>query len=112
VIAVQQADGKVFVSWRLFATDSANTPFNLYRTTAAAQRTDGRRFGLGSNGQPRPNGAADLHDYKIDGKLLWTINLVKNIREGAHYTQFMVYDLECSLAKHRLQPSSTYQLLS
>src|SRR5215204_2752515 len=27
-------------------------------------------------------------------KLLWTINLGKNIREGAHYTQFMVYDLD------------------
>jgi len=26
--------------------------------------------------------------------LLWEINLGKNIREGAHYTQFMVYDLD------------------
>lgn len=32
--------------------------------------------------------------YKLDGTLLWTINLGKNIREGAHYTQFMVYDLD------------------
>ncbi|MBB1286603.1 rhamnogalacturonan lyase [Flavisolibacter sp. BT320] len=32
--------------------------------------------------------------YKLDGALLWTINLGKNIREGAHYTQFMVYDLD------------------
>ena len=32
--------------------------------------------------------------YKMDGTLLWTINLGKNIREGAHYTQFMVYDLD------------------
>jgi len=31
--------------------------------------------------------------YKMDGTLLWTINLGKNIREGAHYTQFLVYDL-------------------
>ena len=30
----------------------------------------------------------------MDGTLLWTINLGKNIREGAHYTQFMVYDLD------------------
>jgi rhamnogalacturonan endolyase len=30
----------------------------------------------------------------LDGTLLWTINLGKNIREGAHYTQFMVYDLD------------------
>ncbi|MFB6319707.1 rhamnogalacturonan lyase [Saccharicrinis sp. FJH54] len=32
--------------------------------------------------------------YEMDGTLLWTINLGKNIREGAHYTQFMVYDLD------------------
>ena len=30
--------------------------------------------------------------YKMDGTMLWEINLGKNIREGAHYTQFMVYD--------------------
>lgn len=35
-----------------------------------------------------------LQGYKLDGTLLWTINLGKNIREGAHYTQFMVYDLD------------------
>src|SRR5436190_5097096 len=27
--------------------------------------------------------------YKMDGTFLWEINLGKNIREGAHYTQFM-----------------------
>ncbi|WP_181306075.1 rhamnogalacturonan lyase [Rufibacter sp. XAAS-G3-1] len=32
--------------------------------------------------------------YKLDGTLLWTINLGKNIREGAHYTQFIVIDLD------------------
>ena len=35
-----------------------------------------------------------LQAYKLDGTLMWTINLGKNIREGAHYTQFMVYDLD------------------
>jgi rhamnogalacturonan endolyase len=35
-----------------------------------------------------------LQAYKLDGTLLWTINLGRNIREGAHYTQFMVYDLD------------------
>ena len=30
--------------------------------------------------------------YKIDGTLLWSINLGPNIRAGAHYTQFLVYD--------------------
>ena len=32
--------------------------------------------------------------YKLNGTLLWTINLGKNIREGAHYTQFLVYDFD------------------
>lgn len=30
--------------------------------------------------------------YKLDGKQLWRINLGKNIRAGAHYTQILVYD--------------------
>ena len=32
--------------------------------------------------------------YKMDGTFLRQISLGKNIREGAHYTQFMVYDLD------------------
>ena len=32
--------------------------------------------------------------YKMDGKRLWRIDLGKNIRDGAHYTQFMVYDFD------------------
>ncbi|HEY5469685.1 MAG TPA: rhamnogalacturonan lyase, partial [Bacteroidales bacterium] len=32
--------------------------------------------------------------YKLDGTFLWEISLGRNIREGAHYTQFMVYDLD------------------
>ena len=35
-----------------------------------------------------------LQGYKLDGTLLWSINLGKNIREGAHYTQFLVFDLD------------------
>lgn len=33
--------------------------------------------------------------YKLDGTRLWRIDLGPNIRAGAHYTQFMVYDLDC-----------------
>ena len=32
--------------------------------------------------------------YTLDGKRLWRIDLGRNIRSGAHYTQFMVYDLD------------------
>lgn len=32
--------------------------------------------------------------YKLTGEQLWRIDLGRNIRAGAHYTQFMVYDLD------------------
>ncbi|MGO4911520.1 rhamnogalacturonan lyase [Leeuwenhoekiella sp. W20_SRS_FM14] len=32
--------------------------------------------------------------YELDGTLLWQLSLGKNIREGAHYTQFLVYDFD------------------
>jgi len=35
-----------------------------------------------------------LEAYRLDGTFMWRIQLGKNIREGAHYTQFMVYDLD------------------
>lgn len=50
------------------------------------------------------NGKDNAHDgysgntiidcYKLDGSMMWRIDLGKNIRSGAHYTQFMVYDLD------------------
>lgn len=43
---------------------------------------------IGTTGQPK------LEAYKLDGTLLWRIDLGRNIREGPHYTQFMVYDLD------------------
>jgi len=32
--------------------------------------------------------------YKLNGQRLWRINLGRNIRAGAHYTQFQVYDYD------------------
>ncbi len=43
------------------------------------------------------DGATDppiLQAYRLDGTLLWQVELGINIREGAHYTQFIVYDLD------------------
>ncbi len=178
LVAVNQGDGKVFVSWRLLGTDSDKIAFNLYRATAGGKPTklnsqpitdatsfvdaqadltkansyfvrpmlNGREqeasklFSLPANtparqylsiplqtppayipndasvgdldgdgeyeivlhqtGRGRDNAQVGLTDppilqaYKLDGTLLWTINLGRNIREGAHYTQFMVYDLD------------------
>lgn len=35
-----------------------------------------------------------LEAYRLDGRFLWRINLGRNIREGAHYTQFLVQDFD------------------
>jgi len=35
-----------------------------------------------------------LEAYRLDGKFLWHIDLGRNIREGAHYTQFLAYDFD------------------
>lgn len=46
------------------------------------------------NSQGGYTGTTILDAYKLDGTRLWRIDLGKNIRSGAHYTQFMVYDLD------------------
>ncbi|MGV3618450.1 MAG: rhamnogalacturonan lyase [Fimbriimonas sp.] len=35
-----------------------------------------------------------LEAYRLNGAFLWRIDLGRNIREGAHYTQFLVYDFD------------------
>jgi rhamnogalacturonan endolyase len=177
VVAVNEGDGKVFVSWRMFGTDANTISFNLYRKTGGkvvklnekpiadvtffvdesadlkkansyfvravfgkketetsaeftlAANSDVKQYlsvplqtpngytpndasvgdldgdgeyeivihqaGRGrDNSQPGITTEPILQAYKLNGTLLWTINLGKNIREGAHYTQFMVYDLD------------------
>jgi rhamnogalacturonan endolyase len=37
VVAVNQGEGKVFVSWRMLGTDQDDIAFNLYRATAGAK---------------------------------------------------------------------------
>jgi rhamnogalacturonan endolyase len=178
VVAVNQGNGKVFISWRMLATDPDDVAFNIYKTNGNAHTiklnakpiTESTNYvdenaeasqqnsytlktvlkgketetskasvipenapvqqylsvplqtpkGYTPNdasvgdldgdgdyeiiihqaGRGRDNSQAGFTDppifqaYKMDGTLLWTINLGKNIREGAHYTQFMVYDLD------------------
>jgi rhamnogalacturonan endolyase len=175
VYAINQGNGKVFVSWRLLGTEKNDYAFNLYKTidgkttklnkepliqsssfidqqadTAKAntyfvkliinnkEQAADKAFTLQPNAKlylaiplrtPAGYSANDIsvgdmdgdgeyelvvhmtgkahdnshagftdppifHCYKLDGTFLWQINLGKNIREGAHYTQFMVYDLD------------------
>ncbi|MBN1561854.1 T9SS type A sorting domain-containing protein [candidate division KSB1 bacterium] len=46
------------------------------------------------NSQSGYTGNVYLDGLEMDGTLLWRIDLGRNIRAGAHYTQFMVYDLD------------------
>lgn len=178
VVGILQADGTVFVSWRLLGSDPANVAFNLYRSNGPGSKEklnaepltgptlfidkkpsrsrvnayavraviDGEEqrwskpFKLPARSRPKPylsvalktpkgytpndasvgdldgdgeyeivlhqtgrahdnshSGKTDppiLQAYKLDGTLMWEIDLGINIREGAHYTQFMVYDFD------------------
>ena len=46
------------------------------------------------NAQSGYTGNVYLDAYRLNGTRLWRIDLGRNIRAGAHYTQFMVYDLD------------------
>lgn len=175
VVAVNNGNGQVFISWRLLSTDPRHTAFNLYRTvnqrdpvklnkTPIAGATnfvdtgvnlseqvayfvrpfvegkekkasgtytlrttkqhlsvplqtpegytpndasvgdldgDGQyEIVLHQVGRSQDNSRSGFTDppilqaYELDGTFLWQINLGHNIREGAHYTQFIVYDLD------------------
>lgn len=46
------------------------------------------------NSHSGKTGNVYLDCYKLDGTKLWRIDLGVNIRAGAHYTQFLVYDFD------------------
>lgn len=46
------------------------------------------------NSQSGYTGNVYLDAYKLNGTRLWRIDLGRNIRAGAHYTQFQVYDYD------------------
>ncbi|MDG6107829.1 cellulose binding domain-containing protein [Dactylosporangium aurantiacum] len=46
------------------------------------------------NSQSGVTGVVYVDAYRLNGQRLWRINLGRNIRAGAHYTQFQVYDYD------------------
>ena len=46
------------------------------------------------NSQDGVTGNVFIDCYRLDGTFLWRIDLGRNIRAGAHYTQYMVYDFD------------------
>ncbi|HSC66264.1 MAG TPA: cellulose binding domain-containing protein [Cellvibrio sp.] len=49
---------------------------------------------LKDNSHAGATGNVYIDAYKLNGTRLWRVDLGRNIRAGAHYTQFMVYDLD------------------
>ncbi|MBP0976498.1 MAG: hypothetical protein J6P20_10605, partial [Oscillospiraceae bacterium] len=47
------------------------------------------------NSQSGYTGNVYIDCYKLTGEKLWRIDLGRNIRGGAHYTQFLVADFDC-----------------
>ena len=82
---------------------SLKTPAGYNANDASVGDMDGDgvyEIVLHQSGRGRDNSQKGITDppifqcYKMDGTMLWEINLGRNIREGAHYTQFMVYDFD------------------
>lgn len=46
------------------------------------------------NSQSGDTGNVVVDAYRLDGRRLWRIDLGRNIRAGAHYTQFQVFDYD------------------
>jgi rhamnogalacturonan endolyase len=111
---VAEVDGKTLDTSIIF-TLKANTPVRQYieiplKTPQGYAPNDASAGDLDGDGayeiilhqaakgidNPSPgiSGVPVFQAYKTDGTLMWEINLGRNIREGAHYTQFMVYDLD------------------
>ena len=65
----------------LLGTEAAETAFNIYRVSR-------------DNSQADIAGEPLLRAYRLDGTMQWQINLGRNIREGVHCMQCMVYDLD------------------
>ena len=46
------------------------------------------------NSQRGHTGNTYIDAYKLDGRFLWRVDLGRNIRAGAHYTSFLVFDFD------------------
>jgi rhamnogalacturonan endolyase len=80
--------------------DGRTVPYAANDASAADLDGDGEyeivlkwEAGARDTASPGYTGDTLIDAYKFDGTRLWRIDLGRNIRSGAHYTQFIVYDL-------------------
>ncbi len=117
-LQLQRPEGGVHARWREYFTDSksygaweSNVPYSYYPNDMSVGDVDGDgKYELivkweSTHAQDNSyskgyTGSTYIDCYKIDTErdencqMLWRIDLGDNIRDGAHYTQFMVYDFD------------------
>ncbi len=100
---IDQDSAKYAANQKPYFSIPLRTPVGYTPNDASVADLDGDgkyEIILHQTGQSKDNSQKGFTDepiiqaYKLNGKFLWEINLGKNIREGAHYTQFLVYDLD------------------
>ncbi|MBD3921761.1 hypothetical protein H8B09_23565 [Paenibacillus sp. PR3] len=74
-----------------YATDTSVGDLDGDGTYELIVKWDGHPY---DNSQFGYTGKAYIDAYKLDGTRMWRIDLGVNIRAGAHYTQFLVYDFD------------------
>jgi hypothetical protein len=89
-ISVGDLDGdgqyEYIVKWDPFNPNDIDNPNNNPPRTGEGGSRDNSQAGFTGN--------VIVDAYQLDGTRLWRIDLGRNIRAGAHYTQFMVYDFD------------------
>ncbi|MGH8018229.1 MAG: hypothetical protein ACREIA_08060 [Opitutaceae bacterium] len=93
VVAVHQPDGRVFISWRLLATDPEGVAFNVYRKSeAVAGRTpQGPGWQERRRGDGDPDAPVKLNETPLAGPT-WFIDERANLGMKVSYTVAAVVD--------------------
>ena len=111
-LKLERPEGGVHARYRYYDSSSksygawqSNVPYSYYPNDMSVGDVDGdgqyelflkweSTHAQDNSYQCGYTGNTFIDCYKLDGTRLWRLDLGKNIRDGAHYTQFMVYDFD------------------
>jgi len=91
---IKKKEQKESDNCKVWTQNYIRIPLNRPVIPPAGFERETRPSNARDNAQDGFTGNVILDAYELDGKQLWRINLGKNIRAGAHYTQFLVYDFD------------------
>jgi rhamnogalacturonan endolyase len=77
---------EIIVKWDPFNPNDIDDPDNTPPRTGEGSSQDNSRSGFTGN--------TLVDAYKLDGTLMWRVDLGRNVRAGAHYLPFTVYDFD------------------